>query len=1040
MPNTIQLLSSSPKNQTEKHLQSKLQDYIKKLPFFQAVDLFEDQNNLALCYELFVECALAGNAYALFYIKHLQDNFPSEIDKKDNVVVNHLEYFLRNVPNLDNVDPKYWLDVSLIKQEYKHKLIINKKEQKDILNKLFDLARYCSAGYILLQDIIYNDVQHIHISLTETEQQQWIKKLKSIEPKVIDLFMMAYIKNDNQCNNYALIGTYFISDLNNILKLIDKDGIEVYRLHGILEREIANLEYYGVLTKMSDSDKGLIRSRKKQDDQAYRKLRWQKSGAFMGNDQLYMMFSLSTKLNEENKMKSALFAALAGNLSCKSKLSQLMGSLSLKAGRQQIPEEMINPQLGEEWLLSFGELTIEQAMFYIKKNISSEAAAATDASNAYVNCGQLLERYAKKTTESQSKQQDLEKAFSCYLKAAKLGNSVGFFNAGIFYQYNMLNNNSDHETNIKFAIAMYSRAFDLNHLDAVNKLISLNYGIKNYEEIYKYINNLILKKISIISFEDKVPIIYAEMLKYGFGGFAVDKDLAYKIIIDSANKGNKHSKLAIIQDFVCENQFAGKLLTSKKLLKIGLDLYDCYKSSSDNQVVLMSTPALVTFFSRQEFVNQGGRDIALELINQGLLDNNLAIKIIFAEFSLYGNRHLNIPENGSITLKYLNEVLTVDGNIVEENKPVIYNQMGVAYMRGVGLDVDYRLAEEYLQQAYLLKADYAEYNLSCLYYKMNLFTEAFTYLSEAFTLYPDDSDVLCDIATHYLSGLGVKENFDLANLYINKSFQLNNNRAIPNLVIINILNAFLDQNLTLTLEQCEKLLSNYIDSSELTLHNNKDKNLLYLVEAGLALLNRPFEYPAVIQKLKSIVDADYFIEFAIQYLENKPHNRNVNYLGVDLLCIILLLNECKTVAELKQLFNQHGLCLQLQQPKNLKSSQQSTDKNSHDFDSNKIDKFKEELARFIHKDPKAKLSFKDLKKLCFTSSILFPDKTPCKITHATNGSGEKIELCKTDLHFPSVLSFHPEHRSCRSKGEKHDPNREKAIKQFATSLQSRLLP
>jgi hypothetical protein len=103
MQNTKQLPSSLPRNQAEKHLQSKLQNYIKKLPFFQAVDLFEDRNNLALCYELFVECALAGNAYALFYIKHLQDNFPSEINKKDNVIVNHLEYFLKNIPNLDNV-------------------------------------------------------------------------------------------------------------------------------------------------------------------------------------------------------------------------------------------------------------------------------------------------------------------------------------------------------------------------------------------------------------------------------------------------------------------------------------------------------------------------------------------------------------------------------------------------------------------------------------------------------------------------------------------------------------------------------------------------------------------------------------------------------------------------------------------------------------------------------------------------------------------------------------------------------------------------
>jgi hypothetical protein len=161
--------------------------------------------------------------------------------------------------------------VSLIKQEYKHKLITNKKEQKDILNKLFDLSGCCSAGYILLQDIIYNnEAQNMNITLTETEQQQWIKKLKSIESKVIDLFMVAYIKNDDQCNNNALIGTYFISDLNSIIKLIEQNGLDVYRLHGQLEREIANLAYYGPSTRTSD--KGLPHSIKKQDDQDRRKL------------------------------------------------------------------------------------------------------------------------------------------------------------------------------------------------------------------------------------------------------------------------------------------------------------------------------------------------------------------------------------------------------------------------------------------------------------------------------------------------------------------------------------------------------------------------------------------------------------------------------------------------------------------------------------------------------------------------------------------------------------------------------------------------
>ena len=163
-------------------------------------------------------------------------------------------------------------------------------------------------------------------------------------------------------------------------------------------------------------------------------------------------------------------------------------------------------------------------------------------------------------------------------------------------------------------------------------------------------------------------------------------------------------------------------------------------------------------------------------------------------------------------------------------------------------------------------------------------------------------------------------------------------------------------------------------------------------------------------------------------------------MGVYLLCIILLLDSCKNIAELKKAFNDNGLCLQLHQPKSLKSSQPSIDKNSNDFKINKIDKFKEELARFIHKDPKAKISFKDLKKLCFTSSTLFPDKTPCTISHATNGSGEKITLGKTDSHFPAVLSFHPEHCSRRSKEEKPDSNRGKAIKQFAATLQSRLIP
>lgn len=134
-----------------------LQSYLQTIPFYKAVALFENHDHN--CYNIFMECALKGNAYALFYIKHLKDHYPNEFsNNEDNIVTNYLDFWLKNVPILRNVHPADYLKTSLIKMEIQqaqtNHVLLSKERQTEILEYLQNKLFTCTAACVLLQEII----------------------------------------------------------------------------------------------------------------------------------------------------------------------------------------------------------------------------------------------------------------------------------------------------------------------------------------------------------------------------------------------------------------------------------------------------------------------------------------------------------------------------------------------------------------------------------------------------------------------------------------------------------------------------------------------------------------------------------------------------------------------------------------------------------------------------------------------------------------------------------------------------------------------
>ena len=554
--------------------------------------------------------------------------------------------------------------------------------------------------------------------------------------------------------------------------------------------------------------------------------------------------------------------------------------------------------------------------------------------------------------------------------------------------------------------------------------------------------NLINSNINLTTTNDYVPVVYANLLINGYAGIVVNKKLAYRTLLDSAYYGNNFAILEIVKDFVSDRKIDVYFkYPSEILLDMANKLYESFKE--EDFIEENAINYLIMFFNTEPYVNMG---FANNLITQGLSENNFHVIMLFAEYNLYGNYNLKIKQNVDIAIEYYQQLLSMDNdNLKQQYKNNILNLLGLALtVKLEEFPERFKLAEQYLLEAYKNKVDYAGYNLACLYFKASNFSASFELLSLEHTKNPFDIDVLCDLGIHYLCGTGVEQDLELAKEYMYRACGLGSKRAVPNLIILKLLEVFLQNKLVnfKELMEYQKTLGEYVASNAIYNYSNTCKSSIFLLKAAISLMYQPFQYTLIINQLTAIeTDMDYRVEFAVEYLKNKPKNKDINDLGFDLLLILISL-ECKSKKELAIKF------------KNVLSSLDTnkldiTENNCSNYNISQLSdwnsqtlRFKERLDNFINKNPKCKISFKDFKQICFTASKLYPEQAACKIKHASTGSGEKIEFISKLEDNPGrkVLVFHSEHRSGRSinVNDKHDPRRTKIIKEHAQELHNRI--
>ncbi len=999
---------------------SELKQILLKLPFYKAIDLFEKQVNLNEAYQLFLECALKGNVIAIPYVKHLHDYPADQMKLDNNIITRYLDYWYNNLPIIENVDPKYWLQVSLHKIFLNNNQNLTKDQKLIILNDLYSWATVCGSAYILLQDVW---IGHYLPKITITKSFQ---SLKYLEPKIHDLYMLVYLANDKQYNHPSLISKHYEFNLNLIYKKLSLD-INKYKYNGILELEISEAKYYQYLSEQF----------------LERKFQWHIISMLMGNIKFYYKFSRMYKqIDLDNRINLALFSGLYGNLLYKAiigrslcRLNNIQGIFIVKNfifGCTTIPENIKNVKLGDEWLASYSDLSIEQLRFEVNVLCENLKNYEKMVSQIYVDCGKLLEMLIEENliNEPYNTLYEQRTVLSCYQRAANLGNIYGLYCTGIFYENNPLKN---FEKSSNLSIAYHEKAFKLGCNLSVNRLIIVNYHLKNYEKSYEYLNilmndNLMNSNINITTTNDYVPVVYANLLINGYAGIVVNEKLAYRIFLDSAYYGNNFAILEIIKDFVSDHKIDIYFKYSHEiLLNMANKLYKSFKE--EDFIEENSINYLIMFFSAEPYVNI---EFAKKLIDQGLTENNSSVIMLIAEYYLYGNSNLEIKQDVDVAIKYYQQLLSKDEHLSEEHKNNMFNLLGLALtIKGENHSEYLELAEKYLLESHENGVNYAGYNLSCLYFKLGKFEKSFELLKLEIIKRPIDTDVLCDIGIHYLYGAGVDKDLQIAKEYMNKAFNLGGKRVLPNLIILKLLEAFwYDKSINFKeLMQYKQLLMEYISSMELNNHNNIAKNSVYLLGYAIALMHEPFQYTSVIKKLEAIFPMDYRIEFVLEYFKNKPKDKDINELGVDLLLILISI-ECKSKEQLEIKFRNE---LPLLEGKKVDFNVENENNN---WD-HKIIRFKQRLNNFVNQDPKGKVSFRDFKQLCITASKLLKKQTNCKISHASHGSGEKIEFKPYDEGNRQVLCFHPEHRNGRSinLNDKHDPKRTKNIKQHARMLQ-----
>lgn len=994
-----------------------LQDYLQTVPFYRATYLFENyerigSHDLTECYDLFMQCALKGNAYALFYIKHLQDYYSSDISdelklqSESNIVIKHLDFWLDNVPILRTVDPSDYLKTSLIKMEIKQSQknnLLSEQRKKEVIEYLKSKKDKCTAAYVLLQDIV--DDKYIQFLQLTVDNKKKIKtSLDTMAYYIVDLFLLAYAEPNN-----IKVGEY----LDAIYQHINQDDNDKYQFNGVLERIMG-----------TSSNRNY----------------WQTAGAFMGNGFLYYMNAVRIIENLDTRIKSCFFSALSGHLLTKAALGMYFYSLTLPnvestidiiPGCTKLPLDMITQttkSVGNIFLLSFSDISYN----LLKTKIMTEYIVPEKEHDwrrwgeVYCSCGKLIESLAVASRYN-------EKSFVCYTIAALFSHPTGTYNLASYYENNNLNSNPENKNK---AISYYEKSLTFGDNLALNRLIIIHYDLENYEKAAYFLQQLFDKNIAIIQQQDQLPLIYANMLINGWG-LPINKEQAYKIIINSALQGNSFSKVEIIKDFITDNLFSHNLQPNK-LSEIATNIYNNFSKkqiyNEDNLIYL-----LIRFFASPAVVNA---EIAKELIERGLNDENPMVMALMAHYHLCGNQILEIKENTNEVIKYCNNLLQNNLDLFIQHE--ISNLKGVALMRGVDGEQDFAAAETLLLDAYNHQVRFAAYNLGCLYLKMDRLDKSFEYLIAAYNETPDDPDVLCDFGMCLLKQInhGSDKDIDLIKQYFNRAIQQGNKRCIPDLIILHLNESFSnDRNITIVqlLASCNSF-SEYISSPELmNKHSDESKCDMYLLDAIVNLISKPFLLGQVINKFKALDNPSYRLKFALQYLENNPQGRNINELGFDLYLIIISA-ECTSMQELEDKFVKNGLILRCEQPVQSALEKIIEEDGSYCSDDQilqrKINRFKERLAKFIHpNNSKSTVSFQELKQLCIKFSHLFPSQVQCTAIHATGGgSAEKIVI-HSDVSSSLKIFYHHEHRSGRSSDELPDKKRQLHLRSYAAQLQ-----
>lgn len=980
-----------------------LQSYLQNIPFYMAVSLFE--NNDHKCYNLFIECALRGNAYALFYIKHLKDHYPNEFsNNEDNIVVNHLDFWLKNVPTLRTVHPSDYLKTSLIKMEIqqaqKNHILLSKERQKEILDYLQNKIFTCTAACILLQDII-DDKYSQACKIIEDKKQKIKSSLCEDGFQIVDLFLIAHLAPTN---------SKVLAYIDKIYELLNKEDHSKYYFNGVLER---------MMSKLSN------------------KYHWQTAGAFMGNGSLYYMNSKHAIESLENRIKSVFFAALSGDLYVKAKLGMYFYSVDQKYIHSKsnwfkfdLPINRDTQSLGNHFLLSFANMKIAS----LRKMLEEEWAEYKNETinwqywgDVYATCGKLIEGPAFEDKYN-------EKSFNCYVKSAVFESVIGIYNLAFYYEKNILNNDPK---NIDKAISLYKKSLSLGDDFSLNRLIIIYYQLEEYEQAAFFLQELFNKNIDIAKQDEELPFISAKMLINGLGGIAIDKSRAYNIIINSAmNYNNIHSGFEIIRDFIEAKTFSSRLKLDQ-LSKLAIKLYNQLNTKAINYNQSNASTFLILFFASPLFLNA---EMANSLITQGLSEQNLYVIKLMVHYLLHGQASLGIKENAAEAIKYCDILLQMDLDLNEKYE--IFNVKGIAFMKGLPDEEALLNAESMLLEAYQHKITFSAYNLGCLYLKMNNLEKSYTYLNEAYKQTPNDPDVLCDLG---MCSLKLNNFNDEASIVFikecfNQAIAQGNNRCILDLTLLHLNEAFSNDkniNQSLLINIFDSFL-NYVSSSELMdKHSDQSKNDIYLLDAIINLIIKPFLLTKIINNFEKLATRSYRLEFALKYLKNKPQGRDINELGFDLY-LIMISAECNTIEELEDKFRRNGLILYYNQTVKVNPVKTTINDKEEINLQIKIDRFKKRLINFI--DPngsKSSVSFKELEKLSVKSPCFFPNKIKQSIVKHAAGGGS----CKTIEIQPennsSIITFvyHPVHRKNRSNNELLDPKRRSAARDMAKELQ-----